>query len=98
MEDFMKAELNQKKFFNMLAFWSLIISGSVLVLTKILAFCGITWVGLGVLNTIAYILAFIVTAIAAFHYVRTKHSTGWTIVYIVSILLVLTPLIIDLFR
>ena len=93
----MKGELNSKKFFNMLAFWALVISGAVLVLTKILGACGITWVGFGVLNTIAYILSFVVLAIAAFNYVRTKHSMVWNIIYVVAVLLALVPLIIDLF-
>ena len=98
MGDYMKGELNQKRFFNMLAFWSLVISGVVLVLTKILAACGITWVGLGILNTIAYIFSFVVMSVAAYNYIRTKHSTVWTVVYVVAVLLALTPLIIDLFR
>ena len=93
----MKGELNSKKFFNLLAFCALVISGIVLVLTKVLAVCGVIWAGLGILNTIAYILAFLVLAIAAFNYVRTKHSTVWNIVYIVAVLLALVPLIIDLF-
>ena len=93
----MKGELNGKKFYNLLAFCALVISGFVLVLTKILSVCGITWVGLGILNTIAYILAFVVLAIAAFNYVRTKRSTVWNIVYVVAVLLALVPLVIDLF-
>lgn len=93
----MKGELNSKKFFNMLAFWALVISGAVLVLTKILGACGITWVGLGILNTVAYILAFVVLSIAAYNYVRTKHSTAWTIIYILAVALAIVPLIIDLF-
>lgn len=93
----MKGELHTKKFFNMLAFCAIVISGVVLVLTKVLSACGITWVGLGVLNTIAYFLSYIVLAISAFHYVRTKHSVVWTIIYIVAVLLVFVPLVINLF-
>lgn len=93
----MKGELQSKRFYNLLAFCALVISGVVLVLTKVLAACGITWAGLGILNTIAYIMAFAVLAVAAFNYVRTKHSTVWTIIYVVAVLLALVPLIIDLF-
>ena len=81
----------------MLAFFAIVISGLVLVLTKILSACGITWVGLSILNTVAYVLSYIVLAISAYHYVRTKHSVVWTIIYIVSVLLVFIPLVIGLF-
>ena len=97
MEETMKGELNSERFFNMLAFWALVISGFVLVLTKILAVCGITWVGLGVLNTIAYILSFVVMSIAAYNYVRTRQSTVWIVVYVIAVLLAFVPLIINLF-
>ena len=93
----MKGELNSKRFFNMLAFISLAISGVVLVLTKVLAACGITWTGLAILDTIAYMLGFVVTAVAAFQYVRTKQSAIYTIIYIIAVLLVIVPLFINLF-
>lgn len=93
----MKGELNSKKFFNLLAFCSLIIAGVVLVLTKVLGVCGITWKLLGILNTIAYTLAFVVTAVAAYHYVRTKHSVAYTVIYVIAVILVIIPLILNLF-
>lgn len=93
----MKGELNSKRFFNMLAFISLAISGVVLVLTKVLTACGITWAGLAILDTVAYMLGFVVTAVAAFHYVRTKQSVVYTIIYIIAVLLVVVPLFINFF-
>lgn len=94
----MKGELNAKRFFNAMAFVALVIAGVVLVLSKILGALGVQVNLLTILNNIAYVLAFVVTAVAAFYYVRTKRSLAWTIVYIVAVLLVVVPLVLSMFQ
>ena len=90
----MKRELNTKRFFNMLAFIALIISGVALLISKI--FLGGT--SASVLNGIAYTLAFIVTSVCAYSYVRTRRSLTVLIIYIVAVVIVVVPLILSMFR
>lgn len=92
----MKRELNAKKFFNAMAFVALVISGIALLISKI--FFGANTTVSAILNNIAYILAFVVTAFAAFNYVRTRRSITWTIVYIVAVIIVVVPLVLSMFR
>ena len=89
----MKRELNTKRFFNMLAFIALMISGVALLISKIF-FCGTV---ANILNNVAYVLAFVVTAVAAYHYVRTKRNLVVTIIYIIAVIIVVIPLVLSLF-
>ena len=94
----MKRELNTKKFFNAMAFVALCIAGIALLVSKILG-----WLNAGVqfaniLNQVAYVLAFVVTAVAAFYYVRTKRSVAWTVIYVLAVLLVVGPLVLSMFN
>ena len=91
----MKNQLNLKKFFNAMAFVALIISGIVLLISKI--FLNQTTAGAIVLNNIAYTLAFVVTSFCAFLYVRTKRSILYTIIYIIAVILVVVPLVLSMF-
>ncbi len=91
----MKKELNSKKFFSLLAFIALIISGVALLISKIFFGNSTTAV---VLNNTAYVLAFVVTAFSALNYVKTKHSLVWTIIYIVAVIIVVVPLVLSMFK
>lgn len=91
----MKNQLNTKKFFNAMAFVALIIAGIALLISKI--FFGTSTVAI-VLNSIAYALAFLVTSICAYFYVRTKRSLAWTIVYVVAVIIVIVPLVLSMFK
>lgn len=93
----MKKELNTKKFFNAMAFIALVIAGIVLVVSKILGAVGIDIKILSILNTVASTLAFVVTSVAAYYYVRTKRSIAWMIVYVIAVILVVVPLVLSLF-
>lgn len=90
----MKNQLNSKRFFNAMAFVALVISGIALLISKI--FLGANTVAANILNSIAYVLAFIVTSFCALSYVRTKHSIVWTIIYIVAVIIVVVPLVLTL--
>lgn len=92
----MKRELNSKKFFNLLAFIALIISGISLLISKI--FFNSNGTVSAVLNNIAYVLAFIVVAFAAFNYVKVRRSWALTLVYIIAVLIVLVPLVLSMFN
>ena len=92
----MKRELNTKKFFNLLAFVALIISGISLLISKI--FFNSNGTVSAVLNNIAYILAFVVVAFAAFNFVKVKRNLAITIIYIIAVLIVVVPLVLSMFN
>lgn len=91
----MKKDLNTKKFFNLLAFIALVISGVALLISKI--FLGDSPTA-NFLNGIAYVLAFVVTAVSAFYYVRSRRSVAIIIVYIVAVIIVVVPLVLSMFK
>ena len=91
----MRNQLNAKKFFNAMAFVALVISGIALLISKI--FFGGTTVA-NVLNNIAYVLAFTVTAFSAFFYVRTKRNVVWVVVYIIAVVIVVVPLVLSMLK
>lgn len=92
----MRNQLNAKKFFNAMAFVALVISGIALLISKI--FFGANTTVASVLNNIAYVLAFTVTAFSAFFYVRTKRNIVWVVVYIIAVVIVVVPLVLSMFR
>ncbi|HAJ77896.1 MAG TPA: hypothetical protein DCO89_02370 [Clostridiales bacterium] len=91
----MKNQLSSRKFFSAMAFVALVISGIALLISKI--FLGSNTTAATVLNSIAYVLAFIVTSFCAFLYVRTKRNLVWTIIYIVAVIIVVVPLVLTMF-
>ena len=93
----MKTELKMKKFLNALAFIVLVISGIALIISLILGKLNSAQKFANVLSYISYCLAFVVTSIVAYNYVRTKRSVVWLIIYIICVLFVVVPLVIGLF-
>ena len=93
--DNMKYQLNFRKMFNAIAFVCLMISGIALLISKI--FLGADSSAARILNSVAYVLAFTVTSICAYFYVRTKRNIVWTIIYVVVVLIVVVPLVLTLF-
>jgi uncharacterized membrane protein len=94
----MKNELNTKKFFNALAFAALVLSGLALIVSKILGWLKVGVQFAGILSSVASSLAYIVTAVAAYYYVRTKRSVTWIVIYIVALLLVIVPIVLSMFN
>jgi len=78
------AKNNFSKIINFIAFIGLIMVAVVLVLQKILS-------GelIGALRTIGEAIAYFVTAVSAFFYVRSKRNVWWYIAYTVAIILVI---------
>ena len=94
----MKGELRFKKFLNALAFIALVISGVALVVALILGKLDKAAGFANALQQIAYCLAFVVTAVVAYGYVRTKRSVAWLVVYILCVVFIVVPLIIGIFH
>jgi len=81
-----------KGIINFLSFISVGLIGVTLLLGKIGILPGIS----GALIIVANVLAYIITAIAAFCYVRNKKNVWVWIVYIVSIVLIVISYIINI--
>ena len=81
-----------KGIINFLSFISVGLIGVTLLLGKLGIFQGIG----GALITVANVLAYIITAIAAFYYVRNKKNVWVWIVYVVSIVLIVISYIINI--
>lgn len=93
----MKNELKMKQFFNALAFVALAISGLALVISTILGRLNVAQDVVSILKNISYCLAFVVTAISAYRYVKTKRSTAWLVIYILCVIFVVVPLVLGMF-
>lgn len=77
------------KFLNVLAYISIVLVAAALVLSKILGWAKAGADVASAVRLIANILAYFVTAIAAFYYVRSKKNIWFTIVYIVALVLII---------
>ena len=93
----MKNELKMRQFFNALAFVALAISGVALVVSLILGKLNVGQEIANVLKNVSYCLAFVVTAVSAYNYVKTKRSTTWLVIYILCVVFVVVPLVIGMF-
>lgn len=94
----MKGELKFKKFLNALAFVALAISGIALIVALILGKLNTALGFANALRQVAYCLAFVVTAVVAYGYVRTKRSVAWLVVYILCVVFIVVPLVIGMFH
>ena len=83
------AKSNFSKVMNFIAFVGLAIVAVVLVLQKILS-------GeiIGALRTIGESIAYFVTAVSAFFYVRTKRNIWWYVAYTAFVILVVVFMVI----
>ena len=76
-----------KHLVNFLAFWSIALIATVLVVGKLLGWL-ISADFLRLLQLFALIIAEAITAVYAYSYVRAKNKTAWLVVYIVFIVLI----------
>ncbi len=77
------------KFLNILAYISIVLVAVALVLSKILGWAKAGQDIASAMQLVANILAYFITAIAAFYYVRSKKNIWFTIVYIVCLVLII---------
>ena len=77
-----------KSIVNFLAYISVALIAVVLVIGKLLGWL-INDNILYVLNTIAQIIAYIITAVFAFSFAKSKRSIGWMVAYIIFIVVII---------
>ena len=77
------------KFLNILAYVSIVLVAVALVISKILGWAKAGEDIASAMQLVANILAYFITAIAAFYYVRNKKNVWVTVVYIVSLILII---------
>lgn len=85
------AKSNMTKFVNFIAFIGLAIVAIVLVLQKIIQGQGEIIVAL---RTIGEAIAYFITAVSAFFYVRSKRNVWWYVAYTVAVILVVIFMVI----
>ena len=85
-----------KKFMNMLAFVGLVCVAAALLLAKILGWLKAGASVVGALMTVGQCIAYIVTMVYAFQYVRSKRNIGWKIAYLVAALVVILMVILSI--
>lgn len=85
------AKNNFNKIFNLVAFIGLVCIAVVLILQKIFnANSGLV----GALSLIGACIAYLVTAVSAFFYVRTKRNVWWYVAYTVAVVLIVVFIIL----
>lgn len=83
-----------KRFMNMLAFIGLALIAVALIVAKILGAVGVTASVVSAVRTVGECIAYIVTAVYAFYFVKNKRNAWWWVVYCVSIVVVVLLLIL----
>ena len=79
-----------KGLLNLIAFVAIGLVGLTLILSKVGVFGEIT----GAITTVAHVLAYLITAIAGFYYVKNKNNIWVWIIYAVSIVLIILSYVI----
>ena len=90
------SDLNLKRFMKLLAFVSCVAIALVLVLGKVLPVLGASAIG-NAIKIVGECLAYIVTMVTAFGYVQSKRKPIWSIVYAISVTVIVIMLILNLF-
>jgi len=79
--------MKSNSFVNFMAFISIALIASVLILGKLLGWL-VNENVLSLLNLIAQVIAYVITAVYAFFFAKSKQKTSWMIAYIVFIVLI----------
>jgi 23S rRNA pseudouridine1911/1915/1917 synthase len=88
------ASLNFKRFINFVAFLATCLIAVALVVQVILGYVGVEASIIGAMRLIGEIIAYLITVIAAFSYIRTKKSPVWSIVYAICATVIVVLLIL----
>lgn len=83
------AKTNMGKIVNFIAFVGLVMVAVVLVLQKI-----VQGEIIGALRTVGEAIAYFITAVSAFFYVRSKRNVWWYVAYTVAVILVIIFMVI----
>ena len=84
-----------KKFMNMLAFIGLCLVAGALLLAKLLSVFGVSANAISAIHTVGECMAYIVTMVYAFNYVRGKRSPWWWVAYWVSVVVIVLIFILN---
>lgn len=77
-----------KSIVNFFAYISIALIAVVLVVGRLLGWL-INNDILNLLNSIAQIIAYIITAVFAFHFAKSKKSIGWMVAYIIFVVIII---------
>jgi len=80
--------MNGKQIVNFLAYISVALIAIVLIVGKLLGWLVKPEI-LNLLNMIAQIIAYIITAVYAFLYAKSKRNVGWMVAYIIFVVLII---------
>ena len=83
-----------KKFMNMLAFVGIVCVAFALLLAKLLGVFGVSAQIVSVIAKIGQCMAYIVTMVYAFQFVRGKRNVWWWVAYWVSVVVVVLMVIL----
>ena len=83
-----------KKFMNMLAFIGICLVAFALLLSTLLDVFGVTAGVVSAIQTVGECMAYIVTMVYAFYFVKTKRSPWWWVAYCVSVVVVVLLVIL----
>lgn len=84
-----------KKFMSMLAFLGLCMVAFALLLARLLSLVGVQASALVVIQKVGEILAYIVTMVYAFNFVKGKRSPWWWVAYWVSVVVVVLLVVLQ---
>jgi len=77
-----------KQFVNFLAYISIALIAIALLVGKVLGWL-ISPNVVGVMNLVAQIIAYTITAVYAFMYAKSKRSIGWMVAYIIFVIVII---------
>lgn len=83
-----------KRFMNMLAFIGLCLVAFALLLAKLLGVFGVSAGAVSAIQMVGECIAYIVTMVYAFYYIRHKRNAWWWVAYCVSAVVVVLLIIL----
>ena len=85
---------NMKRIVNMFAFLGLAFIAFALLLTQVLSWIGVDFQVLHYIQVVGEYIAYVVTAIYAFVFVRSKRNVWWWVAYFVAVAVIVAMLIL----
>ncbi|MBO5884644.1 MAG: hypothetical protein J6Q51_02505 [Clostridia bacterium] len=83
-----------KRFMTMVAFIGLFLVALALLLAKLLGVFGVSASAVSAIRTVGECIAYLVTIVYAYNFVRTKRSAWWWVAYCVSVVVVVLLIIL----
>ncbi len=83
-----------KKFMNMLAFIGIVVVAVALLIAKILALVDVSAGAVTALQMVGECIAYIVTMVYAFYFVKNKRNVWWWIAYVAAAVIVVLLVIL----